>query len=200
MPSQNEEDSVIEKLLPRLNGFYVDVGAFHPFEGSNTHRLYEKGWTGIIIEPQDVTNMWKKLRPNDVVIRKAASDKKGISKLYYCGQATSMEERWQIPKHNSEMIETDTLDNIMEEFPLIRDNCSFLSVDVEGHEWAVIAGMEFIKFRPKLIVIEVKEYVTGKLLTYEWEPKILSAGYKYLTSTGGGLNTFYSITEDCLPT
>jgi len=116
----------------------------------------------------DVIDIWKIFRPNDIVIKKAVSDKKGVSKLYYCGQVSSLEERWQIPKNNIGMIETDTLDNIMEEFPLIRDNCNFLSIDVEGHEWAVISGMKFKKFRPKLIVMEVKEYVTGKLLTSEY--------------------------------
>jgi len=51
MPSQNEEDTILEKYLSEPTGYYVDVGAFHPFEGSNTHRLYERGWAGIIIEP-----------------------------------------------------------------------------------------------------------------------------------------------------
>jgi hypothetical protein len=29
-------------------GFYVDVGAHHPFAFSNTHLLYQSGWRGNI--------------------------------------------------------------------------------------------------------------------------------------------------------
>jgi len=38
-------------MRPQGRGFYVDVGAYQPQSGSNTYKLYLKGWSGITIEP-----------------------------------------------------------------------------------------------------------------------------------------------------
>ena len=49
--SQFGEDKVLQEIL-KINinkGFYVDVGAFHPFRYNNTALLYKKGWKGINI-------------------------------------------------------------------------------------------------------------------------------------------------------
>ncbi len=62
-------------LLNKIDkGFYVDVGACHPFMYSNTALLYESGWRGINIEPNP--NLMKNFhnhRPLDVNVVKAIS-------------------------------------------------------------------------------------------------------------------------------
>ncbi|MEI9928867.1 MAG: hypothetical protein WDN44_15790 [Sphingomonas sp.] len=46
------EDVLLGRLLKTASsGTYVDVGANHPIEGSNTYRLYRQGWTGLTIDP-----------------------------------------------------------------------------------------------------------------------------------------------------
>ena len=50
--SQTGEDAILAHLLFDHDcGFYVDVGAFHPIQYSNTYYFYRRGWTGINIEP-----------------------------------------------------------------------------------------------------------------------------------------------------
>ena len=37
------EDVFIDRILKNINnGFYVDVGCYHPFKGSLTYRLYKR--------------------------------------------------------------------------------------------------------------------------------------------------------------
>ena len=49
--SQWGEDSYIKEYFKdKKNGFYVDIGCFHPIMYSNTCLLYNKGWSGINID------------------------------------------------------------------------------------------------------------------------------------------------------
>jgi hypothetical protein len=64
--SQYGEDLLLTHMKPLGNGLYVDVGAFHPWEHSNTYKLYLKGWNGITIEPNpDRADIFKAARPRD---------------------------------------------------------------------------------------------------------------------------------------
>ena len=51
--SQQAEDLSIQRYFgeEKMNGFFVDVGAFDPIKYSNTYLFYKKGWRGINIEP-----------------------------------------------------------------------------------------------------------------------------------------------------
>jgi hypothetical protein len=49
---QEGEDLILEKLFEgQKTGFFVDVGAHHPFRFSNTQLLYEWGWRGTTSSP-----------------------------------------------------------------------------------------------------------------------------------------------------
>ena len=68
--SQEGEDIVIERLslLPKV-GIYIDVGAGHPFRWSNTARLYRKGWSGTLVEPNpDRAALLRRFRRRDLVV------------------------------------------------------------------------------------------------------------------------------------
>jgi len=44
------EDLFIKEFFKKKQiGFYVDVGCYHPIDGSNTYLLYKKGWKGVNI-------------------------------------------------------------------------------------------------------------------------------------------------------
>ena len=50
--SQLGEDLILDFFLKgKGSGFYVDVGAYHPINLSNTYKFYKRGWSGINIEP-----------------------------------------------------------------------------------------------------------------------------------------------------
>ena len=77
--SQLGEQQVIINVLSRMPGYkadlpktYLDIGGFDPIQGSNTYRLYQLGWKGVIVEPNPAkTKNWEQIRPNDKVITAA---------------------------------------------------------------------------------------------------------------------------------
>ena len=49
-------DGIIEKIFNILNiknGHFVEFGAWDGIKGSNCRKLYEDGWSGIFIEPEE---------------------------------------------------------------------------------------------------------------------------------------------------
>ena len=78
------EDLILEKFLKKKNGFYVDIGCYHPYEGNNTYLLYKKGWTGINIDlnPYSI-ELFNFSRPNDINLNFAVSLSSKKIKFYY---------------------------------------------------------------------------------------------------------------------
>jgi hypothetical protein len=69
----------------------------------------------------------------------------------------------------------------------------FLKIDVEGAEPDVLAGGDFKRFRPKVIVAEAVAPGSGEPAWQDWEPQLLSQGYRFaLFDT---LNRFYVAEE-----
>ena len=76
--SQLGEEKIINNILERISHkhkfekYYVDIGCYNPIRFSNTYKLYQKGWSGIVIEPNiNKTKYWKSIRPNDLIINSA---------------------------------------------------------------------------------------------------------------------------------
>ena len=60
----------------KLNNTYIDIGGFDPIKFSNTYKLYQKNWSGLIIEPnKDKAKNWKKIRPRDHIVNSAVVEK-----------------------------------------------------------------------------------------------------------------------------
>lgn len=50
--SQHGEEAAILAAFPgKTDGRFLDIGAWHPTDKSNTRALYERGWSGVMIEP-----------------------------------------------------------------------------------------------------------------------------------------------------
>jgi hypothetical protein len=62
-----EDRFLLRYFRDQTSGFYVDVGASHPFSFSNTYLLYERGWRGLNLEPApDDFALLQRHRPRDV--------------------------------------------------------------------------------------------------------------------------------------
>ena len=50
------EDVQVDKFFHnKSNGFYVDVGCYHPLEGNNTYLLHKRNWRGINIDANSLS-------------------------------------------------------------------------------------------------------------------------------------------------
>jgi hypothetical protein len=82
--SLNFEDVMLRRLFTRYGpGFYVDVGAGHPQFENDTYALYEAGWRGINLEPNETFFCaLEEMRPGDRNLCLALSDK-AEGELFY---------------------------------------------------------------------------------------------------------------------
>jgi FkbM family methyltransferase len=162
--SANAEDVLLHRLFPpgTKPGFYVDVGAAHPIWDSDTKALRDCGWRGINIEPQeDFLAELRRERHDDVNLGVALSDAPGEMTFFEVegtGLSTLDEHaaaRAEAAGHRVKrrMVTVLTLAQVLAE-----NNAppafEFLKIDVEGLEQAVLAGNDWLRFRPRVVMIE----------------------------------------------
>ena len=139
----------------------MDVGCFHPFIGSNTYKLFQKGWKGINIDLDFHTiDLFNYFRKNDSNINIGVSDKTGNQDLYFFHNRSAINTLSQLRGKNFKEIKkinTDTLNNIIQATKFKDCKIDFLSVDVEGYEMQVLGDFNFKKYCPDLIVVEYLE-------------------------------------------
>ena len=153
-------DLMIKDILKKnlKKGIYIDVGCHHPLINNNTYILYKNGWKGINIDLDfNSIDMFNYFRPNDDNIITALSNKKGQADLYFfhnrAAKNTISKLRGKGAK-SIKKIEVNTLDNIIKNSKFKIKHIDFLSIDVEGNELNVLKGLNFKKYRPKVISIE----------------------------------------------
>lgn len=199
--AQNMEDIVLLRALKDIErGFYVDVGAWSPVEDSVTKLFYDRGWSGINIEPvQHWHARLEQERPRDVNLRVAAGARPGRTSIHVVGETglstvsddLSAQYTYQGLKVADERVEIRTLDSVLDEF--VRGDIHFLKLDTEGAEKDVLAGLDLARHRPWILVIESGAPGTQIESHAAWEPGVLEAGYAMVYADG--LNRFYLASE-----
>jgi len=198
--AQNHEDVLLWRALGHVpGGFYVDVGANHPSDDSVTRAFYERGWSGINIEPlaQHIAQL-RAERPRDVNLQLAIGAQDGELELFDTsvrGLATASAEVAQMHARAGLTVVRLTvpmrrLDGVLAEYAA-RD-VHFLKIDVEGLEADVLAGMDFSRCRPWVLVVEATR-PNSQTVEASWEPLVLAAGYQRVFFDG--LNRYYLADE-----
>ena len=165
--SQEGEDLVLYRLFGnKPTGFYIDIGAHHPFRFSNTCKFHLMGWKGINIDPLPGSmKLFDEHRPNDINLEIAILDKKGDDLKYYvfdepalntfdAEAAIRLDTETHYKIQSKINVEIYRLDEIMEKFLPINQVIDFISIDVEGLDLSVIKSNNWEKFRPKYIICE----------------------------------------------
>ena len=162
--SQNCEDLIIDSVLNKKRGIYVDVGAHHPIRFSNTLRLYLNGWNGINIDPlPGCMTLFKKYRPKDINLNVGISNSPGVIKYYNFKESpynTISKQRAEFLINNGitelvsvKNIKVIRLQKVFDKY--IKDKkIDLLTIDVESMELSVLQSNDWGKYRPRLIVME----------------------------------------------
>ena len=69
---EKQDELVWEFFGRRRAGFFLEVGANHPTQGSQTWLLEQNGWRGILVEPQ--ATLAALLAPTAVALLPAAEE------------------------------------------------------------------------------------------------------------------------------
>jgi FkbM family methyltransferase len=205
--ASNFEDVMLWRAFKHIKqGFYIDVGAGDPTLDSVTKAFYERGWSGINIEP--LVSHYKDLqdeRPRDINLCCAVGKTSGEIEIFEFdvrGWATaekSVADKLVQEGHEAvyHRVPLRTLSDICQEY--VSGEIHFLKIDVEGLEKDVISGADFQKFRPWVLVVEATKPNTIEETYEQWEGLLLAVGYQF--AYADGLNHFYVASEraDLLP-
>jgi Methyltransferase FkbM domain len=171
---QEAEDVALRRIFPkRYKGFFVDVGCFHPIKYNNTYYFYKKGWRGINIDIDPIKiKGFNWLRSGDTNIVKAVSNQTGSLQYWTNGfysLVNTLDEKVAASRDNYQLktVATDTLTNIIDGTPYKNKTIDILSIDAEGHDFAVLQSLDFDRYQPQVIVIESYAKRLAEVLTLD---------------------------------
>ncbi len=192
-----EDINILNYFGNKKNGFYVDVGCFHPIDRNNTYLLYLNNWRGINIDiSQFSIDLFNFLRPDDHNLKCAVSEKEEIVKIFFqkeLSQLSTIDEKQakKVFQGNikSKEIQAYTLDQLLEKSIYHDREIDLLDIDVEGADFRVLLGLNFEKYKPKLICVEInnkniKDDNIYKFLTNKGYVLIWSNIYSHLFKIG----------------
>ncbi len=201
--TQNLEDYHLALAFAgQERGFYIDIGAGHPVADNVSLWFYERGWNGIVAEPiPELAALYKKIRPRDTVYQGLVGRSVGEVDFFHVnrlhGFSTTIKLHADVAKefgadYQRLSLPMVTMAKLCEQHQI--QNIDFLKIDVEGAESDVLAGNDFNRYRPKVIVAEAVTPGKGEPAWDAYEPLLLANGYRFrLFDT---LNRFY-VAQEC---
>jgi FkbM family methyltransferase len=203
--AQNREDVVLFRALGHVpSGRYVEVGANHPTHDSATRAFYDRGWSGVTVEPVPYfADLQREERPRDTLVQAAVTDQGSGEVTLHVVPGTGLSTIVDAvsDQHAAAGIASEELT-----VPAVRldvlladqgwsegDDIHFLLVDVEGAEHEVLRSIDLGRWRPWVLVIEATKPNSTASTHGEWEDGVLAAGYEYCLFDG--LSRFYVAKE-----
>lgn len=160
----DEERVIVEFFQGRPLGRYLDIGAWDGIQMSNTRRLAELGWSGVLVEPgaknfAQLLDNYAFAADRSVFVLAAVSENRGLERLWF---DTSPERGWSqsICQHVADnpllmparsgahcVVPTITPADLDRFGPY-----DFLSVDAEGKDLDILRAMPEHMYAPMSMV------------------------------------------------
>ena len=208
--SQSGEDAIIDYVLrflkTRISDVrYLDLGANHAKELSNSYKFYCSGASGVLVEANpELIGELKKERPRDIVLNNVITfnDEKNAEFYVLTGDglsSVSLEAAEQACKANPNIsikakytVPTISVNDIIKDY-FADGKLDILSIDLEGLEADILSNLDFSLLRPKTIIVESIEYhpylVCEKTANKRVHDILTKNGYKEYAFTG--INSIY---------
>lgn len=192
--AQHGDDFAILNLFHRLKidkPSYLDVGAHHPFDLSNTALLYQRNSRGINVEANPALfAAFEELRPYDINLCVAVGSEKGVGLLSRFSETSGINTLLPVTKpginlYDMVSVPITTVDSIV-------DNCAggiwpdFFNLDAEGMDIDILKSIDFDRGGPKVICAEAVSQQTGDVEN-ELRFLMLTRGYKVHSWAGNNM-------------
>lgn len=176
-PAMYELDRKLNAIIDKDGGFFIEAGANDGYTQSNTYWLERfRGWHGLLVEPmQELFELCAVERPQSSVRRAALVpfDYPDETITMRFGDLMSSVTGDQMDAERTaagvvqgwrDAYEADvparTLTSLLDEVGA--PEVDLLSLDVEGFEPQVLAGLDLDKYAPRWILVEVHELPAGR--------------------------------------
>ncbi len=190
------EDVVLDSFYisqKNKKGFYVDIGAHHPYRFSNTAIFYKKGWRGINIEPTPNQFIsFKRSRRKDINLNIGISGKhqKLIFFMFDEPALNGFDAEFSIDRDaNSSYniidrreIETFPLSEVLDKYLPQNQKIDFFNIDVEGLDLEILKSNDWNKYKPEYILIEDRMNL-DEILTNDTCNYLKTYNYKMVAKT-----------------
>jgi FkbM family methyltransferase len=197
--SQYGEDRLLASLFRQIGidkPSYIDIGAHHPYHLSNTALFYENGSSGINVEANPtLIPCFAEIRPNDKNLSLGIGSEAGLMNFYMIedSPALSTFSPVQVGKLKSVgkrveatiVVEVVTFQTLLE-----MHNCGacpdFMTIDVEGNDLEILKTIDFQRYSPKVIVVEINSH-DRLLRIHDIDFLLFKSGYFHYGDVGGGI-------------
>ncbi|MEK4292881.1 FkbM family methyltransferase [Paenibacillus sp. FSL R5-0914] len=172
--SQAGEDNILDYVIrvlgiPYSQVTYIDLGANHPKNLSNTYFFYSQGSKGVIVEanPNLIPEL-KFFRNRDVVLNNCVDtitgnevefyimNVDGLSTTNYESTIDMCEINPALKVIDKKVISSISFNDIAENY--LGKAPTILSIDLEGKDIEILHSIDYVKYRPLMIVIEMIDY------------------------------------------
>jgi FkbM family methyltransferase len=202
--SRNGEDVVLWRALSGVEGGrYIDVGAYDPRIGSVSAAFYDRGWTGITVDPDPESGVLHRAqRPRDVHIEAAAieGDQSGATLHVVDGTGFSTLDGAYAAKRarsgfrmHDIQVPARSMNSILDESGWAGHDVHFMSVSTEGSEMDVLCGIDLARWRPWVLTVETAVVVGEPSSRSDIAERVSSAGYRLCLFDG--LSCFFAAEE-----
>ena len=170
--SQSGEDLLIDFVVNALGiseVTYLDIGAYHPSHFSNTFLFYQRGSRGVLVEPDpELFEVIRTARPRDICINAGIGTDEATGATFYVMSTRTLNTFSEKEAKRYEEMERQRIEATLQ-IPMIRLNdvieqkfggqCpTFISIDIEGFDYEVLATLDLARFRPPIICVETLTY------------------------------------------
>ena len=168
--SQAGEDMLLSLYYEgkKHKGFYVDVGAHHPYRFSNTAYFYKRGWRGINIEPTpSLFKPFPRRRRRDINLNVGIGNGEKLTFYVFNEGALNTFDPALAKERDGKIhlgrqykiidrieVQTRTLADILDKHLPAGTPIDLLTIDVEGMDFDVLKSNDWSKYMPHFILVE----------------------------------------------
>lgn len=172
----------------QASGFYIDIGAGHPVYDNVSFAFYLRGWRGVTVEPTPaLAALTRAVRPRDDFHQALVGAQSGEATFYVVDEFHGLSTMIERHARNAAIHFGKTSSEVLLPMTTLAALCAqhapaaidFLKIDVEGAEKDVLAGADWGRFRPKVVVVEALAPYTLAPAWEAWEQDLVSHGYLY---------------------
>lgn len=170
--AQAGEDLIVDFIAKAMqidDITYLDIGAHHPTQFSNTYLFYKRGFRGVLVEPDpELMAAIRSVRPHDMCIEAGVGVQAATTAQFFVMSTRTLNTFSEDEAKRYEAMGTQRIEKILS-VPLVTLNHIFgdyfkdeepvlMSIDIEGLDFEVLSTLDLKKYRPPIVCIETLQY------------------------------------------